>query len=319
MTYRPYLFPAITCLTAFCFLLSLAKGSTGTPVHQLVYQLLFAPHSELASIVWQLRLPRTITAFTTGSLLALAGALMQLLLQNPLADPYALGISGGSALFTLLLMLAGISGTGLFFGAWAGSLLVIACIVALSKYHQWQTHTLLLSGIAIACGFSAGISFILLIAPDSHLHSMLFWLSGDLNDAQFPWPSLFILSIGLIIIWLLAPGFNLLSRGDKEASALGLPCRRYRIALYLLSSLFTATAVSVAGCIGFIGLVVPHITRMLLGYQHRITLPACALLGGSLLMLADTVARTLIAPQQLPVGIMTAFIGVPVFIWLLSR
>jgi iron complex transport system permease protein len=148
---------------------------------------------------------------------------------------------------------------------------------------------------------------------------MLFWLSGDLNTDQFPWVSLCILCGGLLLCWLLAPGLNLLNRGDQEARALGLAWKPYRIVLYLLSSLFTAAAVSTAGCIGFIGLIIPHISRSLLGHQHRILLPACALLGGSLLMIADTIARTVIAPQQLPVGIVTAFIGVPIFIWLLSR
>lgn len=315
MIYRYSLFSAITCLTLFSFLYSLSQGSTATPLYQLVFE----HHPELTNIIWSLRLPRTMAAFTTGGLLALSGALMQLLLQNPLADPYALGISGGSALFTLLLMLFGFSGTWLLGGAWAGSLLVIAGIALLSRYHHWQTHTLLLAGIAMACGFAAGISFILLIAPDSNLHSMLFWLSGDLNSDQLPWLSLSILSLGLILCWLLAPGFNLLNRGDQEARALGLAWKRYRITLYLLSSLFTAAAVSTAGCIGFVGLIIPHMTRSLLGHQHRLMLPACALLGGSLLMMADTLARTIIAPQQLPVGIVTAFIGVPVFIWLLSR
>lgn len=315
MIYRYTRLSIITCLMLFSFSYSLLQGSITTPL----YQLLFEHHPEMTSIIWSLRLPRTLAAFTAGGLLSLSGALVQLLLQNPLADPYALGISGGAAFVTLVLMLLGFSGGWLLGGAWAGSLLVISGIVLLSRYHQWQTHTLLLAGIAMACGFSAGISFMLLVAPDSNLHSMLFWLNGDLNTDQLPWLSWWILCIGLFVCWLLAPGFNLLNRGDMEARALGLACKPYRIALYLLSSLFTAAAVSTAGCIGFVGLVIPHVTRSLLGYEHRITLPACALLGGSLLMIADTLARTVIAPQQLPVGIVTAFIGVPIFIWLLSR
>lgn len=306
-------FPLLICLTLVIFIFSLLKGSTPISLIDLLTD------HDSASIIWSLRLPRTITAFTAGGLLALAGGLIQLLLQNPLADPYALGVSSGAALFTLLLMLAGVSGSWLFGGAFAGSLLVIAGMSLLARRHQWQTHTLLLCGIAIACGLSAAISFILLITDDSRLHSMLFWLSGDLNHTGIPWFALSLLCITLIICWCMAPGFNLLYRGDNEASALGLPCRRYRLSLYLLSSIATAAAVSIAGCIGFIGLVIPHITRLLFGYHHRITLPASVLLGGTLLMTADILARTIIAPEQLPVGIITVFIGVPVFIWLLTK
>ncbi len=296
-------------------LFSLCKGSSPIPI----YQLLFSDNSEINTILFKLRLPRTLTAFTCGSLLALAGSLMQLLLQNPLADPYVLGVSGGAALFTLLLMLLGVSGPWLIGGTWAGSLLTIVLILLLARKHRWQTHTLLLSGIALACGFSACISFILLITPESGIRSMLFWLTGDLNDAQFPWLGLIILCVGMLISMLLAPGLNILGRGDKEARVLGLPCANYRLALYLLSTLFTATAVTMAGCIGFIGLIIPHLTRMLAGYDHRIVLPLSALLGGSLLTAADTLARSLFAPQQIPVGILTALIGVPVFVWLLQR
>ena len=270
-------------------------------------------------ILWEVRLPRTLTAFITGALLAVAGSLMQLLIQNPLADPYVLGISGGAALVTLLLMLFGISESWLIVGAWIGSFVTMLLILLLARKHDWQTHILLLSGIAIACGFSACISFILLISPEKNLHNMLFWLTGDLNQARFPWIGIVVLSIGCFFCYLLAPGLNILGRGEKEAQALGLPLKKYRVMLYLLSSLFTATAVSLAGCIGFIGLIIPHLIRLLVGFNHRITLPLAVLLGGSFLTIADTFARTLFAPQQLPVGILMAMIGVPIFIWLLQK
>jgi iron complex transport system permease protein len=294
---------------------SLSTGSTSIPLYQFFFN-----HSDpFHTIIMRLRLPRTLTAFASGSLLGLAGSLMQLLLQNPLADPYVLGVSGGAAFFTLLMMLMGVSEGWLLGGAWAGSLLSIVLILLLARKHRWQTHSLLLAGIALACGFSACISFILIISPAASLRSMLFWLSGDLNDAQFPWMGLTILAIGLFISMLLAPGLNILGRGEREARALGLPSTTYRIALYLLSSLFTAAAVTLAGCIGFIGLLIPHFVRMLGGYDHKITLPLSALLGGSLLTIADTLARTIFAPQQIPVGILLAMIGVPVFVWMLQR
>jgi iron complex transport system permease protein len=309
-TYKPLLFAL--GLVFLSLLLSLSKGSTSTPLYQLLFQ-------DDQAIFLKLRLPRTITAFVSGGLLALAGTLMQLLLQNPLADPYALGVSGGAALMTLLFMLFGVSEYGLIGGAWIGSLFTIVLMLLLAKKHQWQTHTLLLSGIALACGFSACISFILLIAPDTQLHSMLFWLAGDLNGTEFPWTGLVVLALGFIICLFLAPGLNILGRGEKEARSLGLPSKQYRFILYLLSSLFAATAVTMAGCIGFIGLIIPHLTRRLCGYDHRIVLPLAMLLGGSLLTITDTFARTLFAPQQIPVGIVMALMGVPIFVWLLQN
>lgn len=315
MTTRSRLIFIVIGIVIFSLLLSLSKGSTSLSL----YQLLFSENGQINAIFLKLRLPRTLTAFVSGGLLALAGSLMQLLLQNPLADPYVLGVSGGAALFTLVMMFFGVSEIWLMGGAWLGSLFTILLILLLAKKHRWQTHALLLSGIALACGFSAGISFILLISPDTNLHSMLFWLAGDLNDAHFPWLGLAILSMGLVACLLLAPGLNILGRGEKEARALGLPSKHYRIALYLLSSLFTAAAVTLAGCIGFIGLIIPHLTRTLGSHDHRFVLPLSMLLGGSLLTLADTFARTLFAPQQLPVGILIAMLGVPVFVWMLQQ
>lgn len=302
-------------LAIFCLLLSLSKGSTSVSLHQL----LLHDQAQFNTFFFTLRLPRTLTAFVCGGLLALSGAYMQLLLHNPLADPYVLGVSGGAALATLLFMLLGVNEFGLMGGAWAGSFLTITLMLLLARKHCWHTHTLLLSGIALASGFSACISFILLFTPETNLHSMLFWLGGDLSGARFPWIGLIVLGLGIIVSFKLAPGFNILGRGEIEASALGLSCKKYRMMLYLFSSLFTATAVSLGGCIAFIGLIIPHFTRRLVGYDHRITLPLAILLGGSFLTLADTLARTLLAPQQLPVGILMAFIGVPIFIWQLQR
>lgn len=315
MSPRSRLTIIIFAIVIFTITLSLSKGSTSIPI----YQLLFSENSEFTNIFWELRLPRTLTAFVSGGLLALAGVLMQLLLENPLADPYALGISGGAALFTLILMLLGVNESWWMAGSWIGSLFIMALIVLFAKKHRWQTHTLLLTGISLACGLSASISFILLLTPNTDLHGMLFWLTGDLNDAHYPILGISVLCIGFIICFFLAPGLNLLTHGEREARSLGLESRTYRFILYLLTSLFTATAVTMAGCIGFVGLVVPHLTRLLAGSDHRIVLPITVLLGGSLVALADTIARLIIPPQQLPVGIVMAMIGVPTFIWLLQK
>lgn len=296
-------------------LFSLSKGSTSIPIDQL----LFSKSHEFNTILYKLRLPRTCTAFVTGALLALSGALMQLLLQNPLADPYLLGVSGGAALMTLCAMCLGASATGLMGAAWLGSGLSMLLVFAMMRKHRWQASLLVLCGVAIAFAFAAGISIVLLLSPDKNLHSMLFWLSGDLNDANFPYMGIVVLVIGYLLCTGLAPGLNLLYRGEQEAQMLGLAVTRCKVWLYLISAIMTATAVTVAGCIGFIGLIVPHLARQLCGHDHRVMLPACLLIGGSLLTCADTLARTLVAPQQLPVGLVMTLIGIPVFIGLLQR
>lgn len=305
----------INLLALASIVFSLLKGSSTVSWQHLLYNDI----QQFNMIFLKLRLPRTITAFTSGGLLALSGSLMQLLLQNPLADPYILGISSGAAFFTLLMMLFGLSGGWLLIGAWGGSLLSVGLILALSRFHRWHVHTLLLTGVAIASGFAAGISLILTISPDSNLHSMLFWLTGDLNDASMSWPAIIILMTGLLTCWLLAPGLNVLGNGSSQAQVLGLPVKKYRLILFLLSSLFAATAVMQAGCIGFVGLIVPHMMRRVIGYNHRLMLPAAVVAGGALVTFADTIARSAFAPQQIPAGIIMVLIGIPVFIGLMRQ
>ena len=315
MATRFYFIFILTCLVIFSLIFSLSQGSTYIPF----YQLLWGNSAEWQTIFFDVRLPRTLTAFISGGLLALSGSLMQLLLQNPLADPYLLGVSGSAAFFTLLMMLLGFGEFGLISGAWFGSVLAIILIFFLARKHRFKSDGLLISGMAIACGFSAGISVLLLLSQHDTLHSMLFWLTGDLNDTRMPWFGLFVLISAWIMTLFLAPGLNVLSRGDIEAKALGLSCSYYRCALFLLSSLLTATAITLSGCIGFIGLIIPHFARIFAGFDQRILLPLSMFLGGSLLTIADTLARTLFAPQQIPVGVVMALIGVPIFIWLLQQ
>lgn len=305
----------ILLIAMLSFLLSLFKGSTSVSLDQLVFMV----DEDARQIFFNLRLPRTTTAFVVGGLLGLSGVLMQLLLHNPLADPYALGISGGAALFTLLLMCLGFTEIASFSGAWLGAFCVMFSMIVLANKHAWRSETLLLFGMALSCGFSAGISFILLISPKEQLHDMLFWLAGDLNDAGMPWFGIAVLSAGLVFCFLFAPGFDVFSRGEMAALTLGLNTKQYRFVLYLLSSLFTATAVMLAGCVGFVGLIVPHIARFLVGFHHRTVLPTAVLLGGSLLVLADCAGNLLFAPAQLPVGMVLAFMGVPTFVYLLLK
>jgi iron complex transport system permease protein len=271
-------------------------------------------------LVLQLRLPRAVNAFTTGALLALAGALMQILLRNPLADPYVLGISGGSAVAALCAMLLGLTGAVLGAAAFAGAVLSMLLVFGLARGDgEWSQTRLLLTGVIVAAGWGALISFILALAPDAKLRGMLFWLMGDLSNADSMTPGLLALAAGLLLSLPVARALNVLARGELLAGSLGVPVAGLRLHVYLLSSLLTASAVMTAGSVGFVGLIVPNMLRILAGNDMRILLPASALLGGSLLVLADTLARTLIAPQQLPVGVITALLGVPLFLYLLAR
>jgi iron complex transport system permease protein len=271
-------------------------------------------------VVLQLRLPRALAGFACGGLLALAGALMQVLLRNPLADPYVLGISGGAGVGAMFGMLLGFSVLGIDSLAFAGAFGAMLLVFGLAHGDgSWTQTRLLLTGVIVAAGCGALVALMLTIADEHKLRGMLFWLMGDLGQSAQWWPAIVALGVALVLAMPFARELNLLSRGLMQAQALGVAVNRLRYAIYLLASLATAASVTTAGSIGFVGLVVPHLVRLATGNDQRLLLPASVLAGGSLLVLADTLARTLIAPQQLPVGVLTALIGVPVFLFLLSR
>jgi iron complex transport system permease protein len=272
------------------------------------------------TLIMDVRLPRVIAAFAVGGLLALAGTLMQVLLRNPLADPYILGISGGAAVAVLTAMLLGLSGFGLTVTAFSGALLTMLLVFTLSRGGgSWNPTRLLLTGVVVASGWAALIGFILTVSPDTDLKNMLFWLMGDLSFAGNPLPALMVLGIGLLLALGAARDLNILARGELQAMALGVATGTLSLLIYVLASLLTASAVTLAGSVGFVGLIVPHLIRLLGATDHRILLPCSVLLGGSLVVAADTFARTALAPQQLPVGIITALLGVPMFLYLLNR
>ncbi len=317
----------LVLLTAGAFLLTLGVGSSAIPLDEVLRLLLQPDTSANAQVLHGLRLPRALAAFGTGALLAVAGALLQVLLRNPLAEPYVLGTSGGAAVGALLAMLFGAAALWVQFGAFGGALLSILLVFGIAQRdlsdrslaaHPSETAPrLLLTGVMFAALWSALIALLLLLAPEARLRGMLFWLSGDLSGVASPaWP-LATLAVLLLALAPLARGMNVLLRGPAIAHTLGVDVIRQRRAVYLLASLATAVAVTTAGSIGFIGLVVPHALRLVLGNDQRTLLPACALGGGVLLLLADTAARSLIAPQQLPVGVITALLGVPTFLFLL--
>jgi iron complex transport system permease protein len=273
-----------------------------------------------SAIVMELRLPRALSAFAVGGLLALSGALLQVLLRNPLADPYILGVSGGAAVAALLSILAGLGTAWVMGNAFIGSLVSTFLVFSLSRLDgAWTQTRLLLTGVVVAAGWGALISFMLAISPNSDLQTMLYWLIGDMSRATHPIVANTVLLAGLTLALALARPLNLLARGDLAAAALGENPARIRVSVYFIASLLTAAAVTVAGGIGFVGLIVPHVIRLLTGADHRSLLPNTVLLGGSFLVVADTLARTAFTPVQLPVGVITALLGVPVFLFLLTH
>ncbi len=314
------LLTSLFLLAIISFVVALSIGSYTLSLEQLLATLQSESQSIEHTIVWQLRAPRAYTAFVTGGLLALAGALMQVLLRNPLAEPYILGVSGGASVAALLALSFGLSASWFSASAFAGALLSILLVFGIShRQGSWNPTRLLLTGVVLAAGWGAVINFILSSSPEKPLRSMLFWLMGDLSHSDPSLVSLLLLLLALMVTLALARPLNLLSQGELQAAALGVAVRPLRISLFLIASLLTAIAVTQAGSIGFIGLIVPHIIRLLAGSDHRLLLPASVLLGGSLLLISDTLARTLLAPQQLPVGVITALIGVPFFLYLLNR
>jgi iron complex transport system permease protein len=320
LSHGPLLIGALLLLALASLAVALAAGSVRVPWSALWAVLTGGDTGLNRTLLLELRLPRALGAFATGALLALAGALMQVLLRNPLADPYILGVSGGAALAALGTMLLGLGGLWLSGGAFVGAVLSMLLVFGLAHGRgHWTPTRLLLTGVVVAAGWGALISFLLAVSPEANLRGMLFWLMGDLSHVETPWPALGALAAGLLFALPLARSLNVLALGELRAGALGVAVPPLRIGLYALASLLTAAAVTVAGTVAFVGLIVPHMLRLVGAQDHRLLLPGSALLGGTLLVLADTVARTAFAPRQLPVGVVTALFGVPAFLYLLSR
>jgi len=316
---RRLLFLLLAMLSAGSVLFAAAIGSVTLSWDQW-WSALLDPGSDFGELVWRIRLPRAAAAWTVGALLSLSGCLMQVLLRNPLADPYILGVSGGASFAALFGMSIGVAAALLPALAWAGALLSILIVFGLARGEgPWSGTRLLLTGVVTAAGWAALISLLLTLGPDGSLRGMLFWLIGDLSYARLPGWSLLIL-FGIFALSLgMARSLNVLAMGETTARLLGEPTRKLLWVVYLLGSVLTATAVSIAGNIGFVGLIVPHLMRLLVGSDHRILLPSAALFGGLFLVLSDTLARTVLAPRQLPVGVVTALLGVPLFLLLLNR
>ena len=315
-----FILAALAGLVVLSIISALVVGSIRIPVGDVMSTLAGADGSTSSEVVRNLRLPRALAGFACGGLLALAGALLQVLLRNPLADPYILGISGGAGVGAVLAIFLGLGVFGMHGASFVGALLAMLVVFGLAHGDgSWTQTRLLLTGVIVASGCGATVTLVQSLAPDNQLRGMVFWLMGDLSQVTDPRLVLGVLVLLLAIALPFARELNILTRGADRALTLGVQVNRLRRGVYLVASLATAAAVTQAGSIGFIGLIVPHLVRLAVGNDQRLLLPASVLAGGSLLVIADTLARTVIAPQQLPVGVLTALIGVPVFLFLLAR
>lgn len=298
-----------------CFVLALLS---------IAFALLFGSvESTDIGLILDLRLPRVLSAFSIGALLATAGNLLQTYTRNPLAEPSVLGVSGGASVGALLAMIFGVS---IWLGAWLGSVLLFGLLWYLTSAGKSSPSRLLLAGVMLATACGAIISITLLMVPDRVLPGVLHWMMGDLQGAMDWRISAIVLMSSLFLlflVWLKSGSIQLLPLGWDKAASLGVEVIRMRILILFASSLAIAISVSIAGNIGFIGLVVPHAVRLLfpktLAIHQRWIIPACGLLGGTFLVIADLLSRTLLSPSEMPVGVVTAAIGVPTFLYLLSR
>lgn len=312
---RNMLLLGLVLLAIGASLLSLCVGSTAYRPWQLLQQDLDGQIAR--DVVLNLRLPRTLAALTVGGLLAVAGALQQILLRNPLADPYILGTSGGASVGALLAMLLG-AGVGLVnLSAALGAFIAMLLVFVLSGVRA-STAQLLLTGVAVSSFCGAFSSLLLSLAPDGLLRGMIFWMLGDLSGATWHWSATGLVLV-LLLVWPLLRDLNMLALGQQRAFALGVSTQQLSLMLYAFAAVATALAVTTAGMIGFVGLIVPHALRLLIGQDQRVLIPASALTGGIVLLLADVLSRLVIAPEQLPVGVVTALLGAPLFVWLLSQ
>ena len=317
--FQPFRLLLAASLLAFTAILgSLLSGSVDLSFSDLMSYVLGDLPDLQRQVFEDIRLPRTLAAFVTGAALALAGVLMQVLLRNPLADPYILGLSGGAAVGALASIMLGLGGWWLSSTAFVGALISVGVVFGIaSRAGSWSTTHLLLTGVVVSAGWGALINLMLSTSASASVQGMLFWLMGDLSQSSVGPAQIGVLVAGAALAMRAARSLNVLVRGDLVAASLGVDIKRLRLSLFFGASLLTVIAVTTAGSVGFVGLVVPHMLRLIGARDHRVLIPFSLLTGGTFLVVADTLARTLLAPQQLPVGVITALIGVPSFIAIL--
>ncbi|MBR9991086.1 MAG: iron ABC transporter permease [Gemmatimonadetes bacterium] len=315
----------LTLIMVAAALLALSVGAAGLPLRDVIAALTGAGDATTRTIVIELRLPRVALALVAGGGLALAGAVFQAVLRNPLAEPYVLGVAGGAAVGAVgavvlgFAVIPGVVQLAALAGAIGAMLLVLR--IALRVGHALDTRVLLLAGVIVGAFFNAVILLLLMLADVESFRSAVFWMMGSLSGAS--WRSALLLTLyvvpSMVVLLALARSLNLLAIGEETALFLGARVERVKLIAYFIASLLVAAAVSACGVIGFIGLIVPHAVRLAWGSDHRLLLPASVLGGGTFLLLADTAARSIAAPAELPVGVITALVGVPIFVLLLRR
>jgi iron complex transport system permease protein len=306
--------------------ISVSTGSTDVAWRDIGAVLLGGGDTMTRAIILDLRLPRALLAIVAGGGLALAGTVFQALLRNPLAEPYVLGVSNGAAVGAVSLVVLGAGSRAPAFvpaGALVGALIAILLVfrIALRVGHALDTRVLLLAGVVVGAFLNAIILLLLTFADVESFRSAIFWMMGSLagaNWTQAGLVSLYMLPAAALLIGM-ARSFNLVALGEDTAATLGTNVERVKFVSYIIASLLVAAAVAVCGVIGFVGLIVPHALRLAWGSDHRLLLPGSFLAGGAFLLLADTLARTVASPAELPVGVITALVGVPLFILLLRR
>ena len=306
-------------------LLGISMGSTSSGIKVVFQNLLYARDSDsiLNTIIWKIRFPRVLLSALVGATLSLGGLVFQALLRNPLAEPYILGISGGAAIGAIIGILMGFARfPGVSLTAFAGSIASLLLILAMSSGQTiLKKDSLLLSGVMVNAFCAAVIMFLISITQDSRLHNIIFWLMGDLSMgdmkhvgilAAMPFPCFFL------IFWL-SNKMNLLLMGKEMAQTMGVNIRAVTLTLLVATSFMVSATVSYCGLLGFVGLVMPHLLRLLLGPDHRVLVPASVLGGGAYMVFCDVLARVLPQQGEIPAGVITAMIGAPLFIYLLKR
>lgn len=316
--------PVLLGVLLVSVLISLVTGSSPIGLGDIIGSLTgkLDDTATVDAIVWRIRLPRAVLAAAVGGGLSLGGLVFQARLRNPLAEPYILGISGGAAVGAVAGMFSGLAMfPGVTLAAFGGAMLVMSLVMLLSRSRTaGRSDSLLLAGVMMNAFCSACIMFLISVSQSSQVHHILFWLMGDLSMAE---PGQLVLLFPLIICFLfifgMARPMNLLLTGEESAAALGLHIQRTTWILLGITTFMVSLVVSQAGLVGFVGLVVPHFFRLLLGPDHRILIPACVFGGGAYLVLCDLMARSLPASGEMPVGVITAIIGAPVFVFMLWR
>jgi iron complex transport system permease protein len=320
---------AMLVLAIATLLFSGMTGSIRVPLSDIpdaLRQLASGQPESLSASLLDLRASRALVAFATGGALALAGLMMQALLRNPLADPYVLGVSSGASVGALLALLLMASTLMVDAAALVGAVSVSLLLYALARRDlrsgqaaEGGASMLLLTGVIVSALCGSLVTLMLSIAPEGRLRSMIFWLIGDLAGAPLRLAPWIVLVGALLFAMRSARAMNMVALHAENAVTLGVRVSALRMGLFFVSALLTASAVTSAGSIGFVGLIVPHACRFAFGPDHRVLIPAVVLSGGAFLVLCDTLARTIVAPQQLPVGAITAMIGAPVFLYQLHR